>query len=304
MVAEGGEQPGRSAVTALAAEFDAEPEERVEGGRVGDTREGAERRVRLVRRGSPGRSRARRRRRCRSVRSPSAAVPEMTTTRSSGCSSPAARPSSRAILARPRRRSLTSGRVTTSPSSRPAAPPTAAVRTRRSWPIVSRRNRASSTSAAARTTASASASRATTMAPSRTARFLECTSNSRSGSSVAAPVAAVAAACPARRLPTSFARNPWSTIPRARRGPMNAGSPLERLPTHERRLENGLTVLVREDHSAPVVAIVTHVRAGYFNEPDDARRDHPCARAHVLQGDASGWAPARSHARPRARAGT
>jgi len=43
---------------------------------------------------------------------------------------------------------------------------------------------------------------------------------------------------------------------------------LNRLPTHERRLENGLTVLVREDHSAPVVAIVTHVKAGYFNEPD------------------------------------
>lgn len=43
---------------------------------------------------------------------------------------------------------------------------------------------------------------------------------------------------------------------------------LTRLPTHERRLDNGLTVLVREDHSAPVVAIVTHVRAGYFNEPD------------------------------------
>jgi zinc protease len=43
---------------------------------------------------------------------------------------------------------------------------------------------------------------------------------------------------------------------------------LNRLPTHERRLPNGLTVLVREDHSAPVVAIVTHVRAGYFDEPD------------------------------------
>lgn len=43
---------------------------------------------------------------------------------------------------------------------------------------------------------------------------------------------------------------------------------LDQLPTHERRLDNGLTVLVREDHSAPVVAIVTHVRAGYFNEPD------------------------------------
>jgi zinc protease len=43
---------------------------------------------------------------------------------------------------------------------------------------------------------------------------------------------------------------------------------LTRLPTHERRLANGLTILVREDRSAPVVAIVTHVRAGYFNEPD------------------------------------
>lgn len=49
---------------------------------------------------------------------------------------------------------------------------------------------------------------------------------------------------------------------------MTDGSSLERLPTHERRLPNGLTVLVREDRSAPVVAIVTHVKAGYFNEPD------------------------------------
>lgn len=49
---------------------------------------------------------------------------------------------------------------------------------------------------------------------------------------------------------------------------MRRESFLTRLPTHERRLENGLTVLVREDHSVPVVAIVTHVKAGYFNEPD------------------------------------
>lgn len=35
-----------------------------------------------------------------------------------------------------------------------------------------------------------------------------------------------------------------------------------------RRLDNGLTVVVREDHSADVVAIVTHVNAGYFDEPD------------------------------------
>ena len=34
-------------------------------------------------------------------------------------------------------------------------------------------------------------------------------------------------------------------------------------------LPNGLTVLVREDHSAPVTAIVTWVRAGYFDEPDE-----------------------------------
>jgi zinc protease len=44
---------------------------------------------------------------------------------------------------------------------------------------------------------------------------------------------------------------------------------LQRLPTHERTLDNGLTVIVREDPSAPVVAVVTHVRAGYFDEPDE-----------------------------------
>jgi zinc protease len=33
-------------------------------------------------------------------------------------------------------------------------------------------------------------------------------------------------------------------------------------------LPNGLTVLVREDHGAPVVAITTWVNAGYFDEPD------------------------------------
>ena len=34
-------------------------------------------------------------------------------------------------------------------------------------------------------------------------------------------------------------------------------------------LDNGLRVLIREDHSAPVVAIFTHVLAGYFDEPDE-----------------------------------
>jgi len=33
-------------------------------------------------------------------------------------------------------------------------------------------------------------------------------------------------------------------------------------------LPNGLTVLIKEDHSSPVVSIVTWVKAGYFNEPD------------------------------------
>lgn len=41
---------------------------------------------------------------------------------------------------------------------------------------------------------------------------------------------------------------------------------------------NGLTVLVRRDPSAPVVAIVTHVKAGYFDEPDDV-----VGIAHVLE---------------------
>jgi zinc protease len=33
-------------------------------------------------------------------------------------------------------------------------------------------------------------------------------------------------------------------------------------------LDNGLTLLVQADHSAPVVAVVTHVEAGFFDEPD------------------------------------
>jgi zinc protease len=44
------------------------------------------------------------------------------------------------------------------------------------------------------------------------------------------------------------------------------------------RLANGLTVLVRRDPSAPVVAIVTYVRAGYFDETDDI-----VGIAHVLE---------------------
>lgn len=43
-------------------------------------------------------------------------------------------------------------------------------------------------------------------------------------------------------------------------------------------LSNGLTVLVRRDASAPVVAIVTYVKAGYFDETDDV-----VGIAHVLE---------------------
>src|SRR5919204_2877096 len=43
-------------------------------------------------------------------------------------------------------------------------------------------------------------------------------------------------------------------------------------------LPNGLTVLVRRDDSAPVVAIVTYVKAGYFDERDDV-----VGIAHVLE---------------------
>ncbi len=43
-------------------------------------------------------------------------------------------------------------------------------------------------------------------------------------------------------------------------------------------LDNGLTLLVRRDTSAPVVGLYTHVKAGYFDEPDDR-----VGIAHVLE---------------------
>lgn len=43
-------------------------------------------------------------------------------------------------------------------------------------------------------------------------------------------------------------------------------------------LPNGLTILARRDSSVPVVAIVTHVKAGYFDETDDV-----VGIAHVLE---------------------
>ncbi|MGH7679930.1 MAG: M16 family metallopeptidase, partial [Gemmatimonadaceae bacterium] len=45
-----------------------------------------------------------------------------------------------------------------------------------------------------------------------------------------------------------------------------------------RTLSNGLRVLVRQDPSAPVAAIVTYVSAGYFDETDDV-----VGIAHVLE---------------------
>jgi zinc protease len=43
-------------------------------------------------------------------------------------------------------------------------------------------------------------------------------------------------------------------------------------------LPNGLTLIVQPDHSAPVVSVVTHVKAGFFDEPD-----HWTGISHVLE---------------------
>jgi zinc protease len=45
-------------------------------------------------------------------------------------------------------------------------------------------------------------------------------------------------------------------------------SPLWTAGVRREVLANGLTLLVQADHSAPVVAVVTHVEAGFFDEPD------------------------------------
>jgi zinc protease len=50
------------------------------------------------------------------------------------------------------------------------------------------------------------------------------------------------------------------------------------LPVARTVLPNGLTVLVRRDRSAPVVAVVTYVKAGYFDETDAQ-----VGIAHVLE---------------------
>ena len=43
-------------------------------------------------------------------------------------------------------------------------------------------------------------------------------------------------------------------------------------------LPNGLTVLVERDQTTSTVAVVTHVKAGYFDEPDEW-----VGIAHVLE---------------------
>src|SRR5258707_15624504 len=47
---------------------------------------------------------------------------------------------------------------------------------------------------------------------------------------------------------------------------------------HKTILANGLTVLIQQDSSAPVVAIVTYVKAGYFDETDEEN-----GLAHALE---------------------
>src|SRR5215216_2564107 len=53
---------------------------------------------------------------------------------------------------------------------------------------------------------------------------------------------------------------------------------LDPATVHKTVLPNGLTVLVRRDATAPVVAVVTYVKAGYFDETDDV-----VGIAHVLE---------------------
>src|SRR5438445_11798951 len=53
---------------------------------------------------------------------------------------------------------------------------------------------------------------------------------------------------------------------------------IESATVHRTVLPNGLKVLIKPDFSAPVVAIVTYVSAGYFDETDDV-----VGIAHVLE---------------------
>ena len=53
------------------------------------------------------------------------------------------------------------------------------------------------------------------------------------------------------------------------RSPLTADrSPVWTVGVRREVLPNGLTLLIQPDHSAPVVSVVTHVKAGFFDEPD------------------------------------
>lgn len=64
----------------------------------------------------------------------------------------------------------------------------------------------------------------------------------------------------------------------AARGAARASALLDPATVRRLTLSNGLTVLLRRDDSAPVVAVVTHVKAGYFDESNDV-----VGIAHVLE---------------------
>lgn len=68
------------------------------------------------------------------------------------------------------------------------------------------------------------------------------------------------------------------TMPRSRSPLTVHRSPLWTKEVHREVLANGLTLLVQPDHSAPVVSVVTHVKAGFFDEPD-----HWVGISHVLE---------------------
>src|SRR5918999_4508492 len=69
------------------------------------------------------------------------------------------------------------------------------------------------------------------------------------------------------------------TVSPPSRSPLTAHpSPVWTKGVHREVLPNGLTLLIQPDHSAPVVAVVTHVKAGFFDEPD-----HWTGISHVLE---------------------
>jgi len=85
---------------------------------------------------------------------------------------------------------------------------------------------------------------------------------------------------PCRRGTHSSGRRgaPLTVAPRASALHIAMISSLAPARVHRHVLGNGLRILIHEDHSAPVAAVVTHVSAGYFDETDDVS-----GIAHVLE---------------------